>query len=143
MVVDDKPRSSSRTPVFIALGIAVVLALGALAGGMRTVRHRAAEAVSGAEGERIVQAVLDQQQAENLRQTEQYSQQLEAADKQIERTARQLERSEQQLQRQEALLLRNERQADRFEALLSHQEKQAERYDRLLDRWEAEGRRPH
>ena len=143
MLADDKPRSSSRTPVLIALGIAIVLALGALAGGLRTVRHRAAEAVSGAEGERIVQAVLDQQQAENLRQTEQYAQQLDAADKQMQRTAQQLERSEQQLQRQEALLLRNERQSERVEALLSRQEKQAERYERLLDRWEADGRAPH
>jgi hypothetical protein len=140
MAFDDMPRSTSRTPVFIALAIAIVLAIGALAGGWRTIRSRAAESVSSSEGQRIVQAVIDQQQAEQMRQSEQVAQQLDATDKQMQRTERQLERNDQQLQRQEALLLRNERQADRLEALLTHQEKQAERYDRLLDRWEAEGR---
>src|SRR5262245_12380351 len=133
-------RTDVRLQVILGLGLLIALAIIVVAWVLRGSRHAGYEALGGVEGEKMVQLAIDAQQAESIRQSQVYSEQLETAEKQMQRSEQQLERSEQQQQRQEALLLRNERQSDRVEALLSRQEKQADRYDKLLEKWEAEGR---
>lgn len=123
------PFARARKRVLLYLS---VIALGALWGCER--------GADPATEQKVIRAVLDQEQAEARRQAEVYAAQLETAEQQMQRSAQQLERSEQQQQRMEAILLRNERHLQRMEALAGRWEKQAERYDRLLERWESEGR---